>query len=336
MPLRWYLVTASNPWVAKRYDPEGVREASRKFFDTLFNTYRFFAMYAEVEGWSPVGPDRGTEQGTAFRGMRRGHRPARGARPLAPLPAEPVGRGGWRGARGLPAHPGVPARHRLPERGPLQLVRAPVPRPFLGEGRPRDTRAAFRTLWEALVDGGTSHGPGGTLHGGLAPPGPPPGGGFGPPGALPGDGPKDGWMDDGLEAGDGGGAGPGLAGARRPGGGPDPGAPAPRGAARRGSGSEAPGRGARCAQGRAEREGGSLPGLGRGTRHALGASELPGAGPRFQAGARWRQRRSGSSEARRSRPSGGASRSPSRSAARRSRWSRTGWTWWSRRRVTWW
>jgi isoleucyl-tRNA synthetase len=56
-PLRWYLVTVSNPWVAKRYDPEGVREAARKFFDTLFNTYRFFAMYARVEGWTPSEAD---------------------------------------------------------------------------------------------------------------------------------------------------------------------------------------------------------------------------------------------------------------------------------------
>jgi isoleucyl-tRNA synthetase len=55
--LRWYLVTVSNPWVAKRYDADGVREASRKFFDTLWNTYRFFAMYARVEGWAPSDRD---------------------------------------------------------------------------------------------------------------------------------------------------------------------------------------------------------------------------------------------------------------------------------------
>ncbi len=55
--LRWYLITVSNPWVAKRYDPDGVREAYRKFFDTLFNTYRFFALYASVEGWSPSDAD---------------------------------------------------------------------------------------------------------------------------------------------------------------------------------------------------------------------------------------------------------------------------------------
>ncbi|MEK9504541.1 isoleucine--tRNA ligase [Gaopeijia maritima] len=55
--VRWYLMTVSNPWVPKRYDPEGVAEASRKFFDTLANTYRFFALYASIEGWSPSEAD---------------------------------------------------------------------------------------------------------------------------------------------------------------------------------------------------------------------------------------------------------------------------------------
>ena len=51
--LRWYFIQASNPWVPKRFDPEGVEEASRKFFDTLANTYRFFTLYANTEGWMP-------------------------------------------------------------------------------------------------------------------------------------------------------------------------------------------------------------------------------------------------------------------------------------------
>jgi isoleucyl-tRNA synthetase len=55
--IRWYLITSSNPWVPKRYDPAGVKEAARKYFDTLFNTYRFFALYARVEGWEPSAGD---------------------------------------------------------------------------------------------------------------------------------------------------------------------------------------------------------------------------------------------------------------------------------------
>jgi isoleucyl-tRNA synthetase len=55
--IRWYLVTVSQPGASKRYDPEGVREVARKVFDTLFNTYRFFSLYASAEGWEPSGDD---------------------------------------------------------------------------------------------------------------------------------------------------------------------------------------------------------------------------------------------------------------------------------------
>ena len=53
--IRWYLVASSNPWLPKRFDPEGVREVQRKTFDTLRQTYRFFALYAGAEGWAPGG-----------------------------------------------------------------------------------------------------------------------------------------------------------------------------------------------------------------------------------------------------------------------------------------
>ncbi|RMH11735.1 MAG: isoleucine--tRNA ligase [Gemmatimonadetes bacterium] len=55
--VRWYFVTVSNPWVPKRFDPDALRETSRRFFDTLFNTYRFFALYARVEDWAPSEAD---------------------------------------------------------------------------------------------------------------------------------------------------------------------------------------------------------------------------------------------------------------------------------------
>ena len=55
--VRWYFITSSSPWLPKRYDPEGVKEAARKFFDTLFNTYKFFALYASVEAWTPSDSD---------------------------------------------------------------------------------------------------------------------------------------------------------------------------------------------------------------------------------------------------------------------------------------
>lgn len=60
--IRWYLITASNPWVPKRYDPVALGEASRKFLDGLGNTYRFFRLYAEVEGWAPSEDDPPVER----------------------------------------------------------------------------------------------------------------------------------------------------------------------------------------------------------------------------------------------------------------------------------
>ena len=60
--IRWYLITASNPWVPKRYDPVALGESSRKFLDGLGNTYRFFRLYAEVEGWEPSENDPPVER----------------------------------------------------------------------------------------------------------------------------------------------------------------------------------------------------------------------------------------------------------------------------------
>lgn len=53
--LRWYLLTASAPWLPTRFDPAGVVEAQNKFLDTLVNVYNFFAMYANVDGFTPAG-----------------------------------------------------------------------------------------------------------------------------------------------------------------------------------------------------------------------------------------------------------------------------------------
>ncbi|HEX9109105.1 MAG TPA: class I tRNA ligase family protein, partial [Longimicrobiales bacterium] len=51
--VRWYLVTVSQPWVPKRFDTAALAEASRRVFDTLVNTYKFFALYANLEQWRP-------------------------------------------------------------------------------------------------------------------------------------------------------------------------------------------------------------------------------------------------------------------------------------------
>ena len=51
--VRWYMITNSSPWENLKFDPEGVDEIRRKFFGTLYNTYGFFALYANVDGWNP-------------------------------------------------------------------------------------------------------------------------------------------------------------------------------------------------------------------------------------------------------------------------------------------
>jgi len=56
-PLRWYMITSSPVWVPTRFDRDGVKEAQRKLLATLENTYNFFALYANLDGFRPDEPD---------------------------------------------------------------------------------------------------------------------------------------------------------------------------------------------------------------------------------------------------------------------------------------
>ena len=56
-PVRWYMLTNSSPWENLKFDPEGVDEIRRKFFGTLYNTYSFFALYANVDGYGVEGQE---------------------------------------------------------------------------------------------------------------------------------------------------------------------------------------------------------------------------------------------------------------------------------------
>ncbi len=49
---RWYLITNASPWESMKFDIDGIKEVQRKFFGTLYNTYQFFALYANVDGFS--------------------------------------------------------------------------------------------------------------------------------------------------------------------------------------------------------------------------------------------------------------------------------------------
>jgi isoleucyl-tRNA synthetase len=49
---RWYLITNASPWDSLKFDISGIQEVQRKFFGTLYNTYQFFALYANVDGFA--------------------------------------------------------------------------------------------------------------------------------------------------------------------------------------------------------------------------------------------------------------------------------------------
>ena len=49
---RWYLITNASPWDNLKFDLDGIKEVQRKFFGTLYNTYQFFALYANVDGFT--------------------------------------------------------------------------------------------------------------------------------------------------------------------------------------------------------------------------------------------------------------------------------------------
>ena len=55
-PLRWYMIATTAPWIDLKYDSDGVVEVARKFFATLSSTYNFFAMYANVDGFTGEEP----------------------------------------------------------------------------------------------------------------------------------------------------------------------------------------------------------------------------------------------------------------------------------------
>ena len=132
------MITVSNPWTPKRYEPDGVREASRRYFDTAMNTYRFFALYANVEGWTPGerGPDAGRRTLLDRWLLSR------------------LGRTVERVGRELERYQLTPAFRAVADFVNEDLsnwyVRRSRPR-FWGNTDPADADAAFRTLWDALV-----------------------------------------------------------------------------------------------------------------------------------------------------------------------------------------
>ena len=54
---RWYMISNANPWDNLKFDVEGIAEVKRKFFGTLYNTYSFFALYTNIDGFDYSEPD---------------------------------------------------------------------------------------------------------------------------------------------------------------------------------------------------------------------------------------------------------------------------------------
>jgi isoleucyl-tRNA synthetase len=138
--IRWYLVASSHPWLPKRFDPTGVREVQRKVFDTLRNTYHFFALYANLESWTAGQSDE----------------PAAESRPL--MDRWLLSRLAEVTERVTAFYDGYNLTHAAREIGEFVIddlsnwyVRRSRDR-FWGSGDSADTKAAFATLHRALVD----------------------------------------------------------------------------------------------------------------------------------------------------------------------------------------
>ena len=58
---RWYMITNAQPWDNLKFDLDGITEVQRKFFGTLYNTYSFFALYANIDGFDYSEADIGLE-----------------------------------------------------------------------------------------------------------------------------------------------------------------------------------------------------------------------------------------------------------------------------------
>ena len=63
--LRWYMLTNAEPWDNLKFDEGGVADVRRKFFGTLYNTYAFFARYANIDGWKADAPEKTSPEAAA-------------------------------------------------------------------------------------------------------------------------------------------------------------------------------------------------------------------------------------------------------------------------------
>jgi isoleucyl-tRNA synthetase len=136
--VRWYFLAGSQPWSAKRFDEAALEESFRRTFDTLANTYRILELYANLEGWTPSDADPPpAERGALDRWM---------ASRLAATAASVTS--------AMDAYDITTAARAVSELIVDDLSNWFVRRSrerFWGSRDAADTRAAFRTLHDALV-----------------------------------------------------------------------------------------------------------------------------------------------------------------------------------------
>ena len=63
--VRWYMISNASPWDNLKFDADGITEVQRKFFRALFNTYNFFALYANIDGFAPLSLGEGRGEGNS-------------------------------------------------------------------------------------------------------------------------------------------------------------------------------------------------------------------------------------------------------------------------------
>jgi isoleucyl-tRNA synthetase len=68
--VRWYMISNAQPWDNLKFDADGITEVQRKFFRALFNTYGFFALYANIDGFDSLSLGEGRGEGTPTEGDR--------------------------------------------------------------------------------------------------------------------------------------------------------------------------------------------------------------------------------------------------------------------------
>lgn len=135
-PLRWYMITNSQPWDNLKFDMAGIDEVKRKFFGTLYNTYGFFALYANVDHF------RYAEAKSLLKNVPRSI--------VGSVFTEFSDQGSDRSLRKIRTDQGRPGYSGFRYRKSVQLVCTFIPEKILGGEYSQDKISAYQTLYTCL------------------------------------------------------------------------------------------------------------------------------------------------------------------------------------------